>query len=399
MIPSPRHAICLTTAVFLAASLAAALPSLAADESAAPIPVPSTITASDVRPHIEFLAHPDRMGRQGAGLAAAAGYIENWFRDHKLTPLFEGSYRQAIPDGQTPAGALGTNLGAVIPGSDPAVRDEIILITAHYDHLGKRNGVIYPGADDNASSVAMLLESARQIAAMPVKPRRTVAFVAFDLEERLLHGSRWFAAHPPWDIHRIRLFITADLIGRSLGNLDLPAVFVMGSERSTKAREILDRLQPPAGLEIARLGADLVGTRSDYGPFRDFRIPFLFFSTGEHPDYHTPRDTPDRIDYPKCASISNVILTTALEAANADAAPVWIRDPAPDIEEVKALARVTRLLLDADGAGTPRLSDLQRAFIEQVHAKTSFMARRGTVTAEERVWVVRAAQWLMISVF
>jgi len=375
-----------------------------ADEAAPKIVVPAAILAADVRPHIEYLAHPDRQGRQGAGLAASADYIETRFRELKLEPLFLGkNFRQAIPDGASAPGAppIGTNLGAMLSGRDPALRDEFILVTAHYDHLGTRRGVVYPGADDNASGVAMMLECARQFASLPERPRRTICFVAFDLEERLLYGSRWFAAHPPWDIHQIKLFITADMLGRAIGDLPFPAVFVLGSERSDEVRGILDRLQPPPELELARIGADIVGTRSDYGPFRDYRIPFLFFSTGEHPDYHTPRDTADRIDFDKVARASNVILTIARTAADLDQAPRWQPDPPRDLEEVRTLLRVTDLVLQGDAAGTAavRLSDLQRAFVAQVNSKSRYILKRGSISGEERLWLSRAAQVLMYSLF
>ena len=363
------------------------------------IVVPSSIRPDEIRPHVEYLAHPDRLGRQGPGLAAAATYIEEHFRKLSLQPLFGNSFRQEIPDSDPMAAALGTNLGAILPGSDPALRDEYILVTAHYDHLGVRRGVVYPGADDNATGVAMMLECARQLAEAPARPRRSIVFIAFDLEERLLYGSRWFAAHPPWDIRRIKLFITADMLGRSLGDLPLPAVFVIGSERSDEVRRILDRIRPPEGLELARIGGDIVGTRSDYGPFRDYRIPFLFFSTGEHPDYHTPRDTPDRVDFAKCARISNVILATTRAAADADGTPRWESDPPRDLGEVAAILRVTDLLLEAELSDQRRMSDLQRAFVTQVNSKTRFIVRRGRISGEERLWLARAAQILLYSMF
>ena len=385
---------------------AIALAEAAAETPPSKLVVPSVIGAENVRPHIEFLAHPDRQGRQGAGLAASADYIEARFRELKLQPLFGTSFRQTIPDGSASdatgsAKPLGANLGAMLPGSDDSLRNEFILVTAHYDHLGVRRGVVYPGADDNASGVAMTLECARQFAALPQRPRRTICFVAFDLEERLLYGSRWFAAHPPWDIHQVKLFITADMLGRSLGDLPLSAVFVLGSERSDAVRGILDRLQPPPELELARIGADIVGTRSDYGPFRDYKIPFLFFSSGEHPDYHTPRDTADKIDFAKVARVSNVVFTIARTAADADDAPRWQPDPPRDMEEVRTLLRVTDLVLQEDAAGKSkvRISDLQRAFITQVNSKCRYMVKRGSISGEERLWLARAAQVLMFSLF
>jgi len=73
----------------------------------------------------------------------------------------------------------------------------------------------------------------------------------------------------------------------------------LGSETSPRLRKVVEEMKPEKGLTVGRLGADLIGTRSDYGPFRDRKVPFLFFSTGQHPDYHKPSDTPDKIDYEK----------------------------------------------------------------------------------------------------
>ncbi len=100
--------------------------------------------------------------------------------------------------------------------------------------------------------------------------------------------------------------------------------------------ELLDRVGRPRGLNIARMGVDLIGTRSDYGPFRDRKIPFLFFSTGEHPDYHKPTDTADKIDYEQVARVSSLVLKVTSEAANATR-PEWIADVQPQVAEVQAV--------------------------------------------------------------
>lgn len=368
------------------------------------IPVPRVIRSAPLRQHVEYLAGSQLKGRGAPeDRQAAAMFLVGQFQKLKLDPLFEGGFIQDVPGAQREDGTIpiwGHNVGAVIPGSDPAVSSQIIILGAHFDHLGQRNEKIFPGADDNASSVAMMLEVAHQLATAPgKKPRRTIAFVGFDLEERLLWGSRWFAAHPPWKLSQVKLFITADLLGRSLGDLPFPAVFVMGSESGTGLTPLLKNLNPPPGLELARLGADLVGTRSDYGPFRDEQIPFLFFSTGEHPDYHTPRDTPDRLDYEKLASISNVILEVVKHTAESNSPPEWIAKPDPDLEEARTVHRITELLEAADLKGTRKLTQLQRFVVTQARTKTTQILNKGTLTADERAWLIRSAQALLFTVF
>ena len=389
------------------ALLLASVPNLSAESPATTTTARSaktqTIIEADVRPHIEYLASPELRGRSGYGSILAAKYIRNHFERCGLKPLFEGdSYFQPIPGPDREElrdSFIGRNIGGVIPGSDPNLRNEYVIISAHYDHLGERGDKIYAGADDNASGVSMLLEVAKQMAGSAVAPRRSVVFVAFDLEEHMLWGSRWFAAHTPWPIEQVKLFITADMIGRSLGNLPLPTVFVMGSEHAPQVKAALDRAGQPKGLEVARLGIDLIGPipRSDYGPFRELKVPFLFFSTGEHPDYHTPRDTPERIEYNKVAGVSSLVLKLSTDIANTNEAPVWTDEVTPDLEEVRSLHRITTLLLQ-DNDEHP-LNNLQRFIISGAQSKTNQIIERGDVTSVERTYLISIAQVLMLSVF
>jgi hypothetical protein len=294
---------------------------------------------------------------------------------------------------------VGANLGAYLPASDPACADEWIVLNAHYDHLGVRGGVVYLGADDNASGVSMLLESARQLATSSLKPRRNVAFVAFDLEEQLLWGSRWFVAHPPCELEQIKFCITADLLGRSLGDLPFRSVFIMGSEHVPELRSAIRGCNPSGALELNLLGTDLVGTRSDYGPFRDEKIPYLFFSTGEHPDYHTPRDTPDKLDYDKLGEISTLMARLTQSLATMEQVPTWQRNDPADMLDAATVHRVSEMLLQADGQGKVKLSGLQRAFVTQVESRTAYAMRKGKMSPDEHVWLIRAAQFMLLSIF
>jgi hypothetical protein len=361
----------------------------------------SPIAPGDVRPHIEYLASNELRGRSGKEARLAAEYVKKQFIASHLEPLFEKeSYFQEIPgpaDDDGTQSIIGQNIGGWIRGSDPGLRKEFIIVSAHYDHLGARDGKVYRGADDNASGVAMMLEVARRISGANSKPRRSIVFVGFDLEERMLWGSRWFAAHPPWPLTQVKLFMTADMIGRSLGNLPLPTVFVLGSEHSPRVRKALDRVGTPPGLEVARLGIDLVGTRSDYGPFRDRSVPFLFFSTGEHPDYHTAADVPSRIDYEKVAAVSGLVMQLCLHVGDAEQAPEWSNPTGTDLEEARALNRISTLLLAADG--DQKLSGVQRLLVSQAEVQTKQILERGKMTPGERTWLVRTAQLMLLSVF
>lgn len=379
----------------------------AADQPADSTQTPSfhgPVRAGDVEPHVRFLADPRLEGRGGErGKRLARNYLIQQYAAWGLKPLFgPDRFTQAIAgpiDDQGRRTVRGHNVGAWLPGSDPELRKEFIIVSAHYDHLGIRGGRVYPGADDNASSMAMVLETARQLATAAQPPRRSVVFLNFDLEENMLWGSRWFTAHPPWPLEQVKLFITADLLGRSLGDLPMQTVFVIGSERAPSLRDAIAQAGTPQGLQVRRLGADLIGTRSDYGPFRDREIPFLFFSTGEHPDYHTTRDTADRINYEKLANISSLVLGTVQRVANQDQPPQWTTSVTPDIEEVKTIHDITTKILAADETGALDLGSVQRFFVSNIHTKVGSILERGELRPDERPWLVRSAQFLLISVF
>lgn len=359
------------------------------------------VTAAQVRPHVETLASPEYRGRRGPDAFRAAQYLVARFREAKLKPLFPDSrFDQRIPgdsDKEEGAHIVGVNVGGWIEGSDPALKDEYVVIGVHHDHLGVRDGEIYAGADDNATGVAMMLEMARVMSTLPTPPKRSVVFVGFDLEEHLLWGSRWFVAHPPWPLKQVKLFMTADMIGRSLGDLPFPVVFVMGSEHSPAIRDTLDRSVRPQEVEIARLGIDLVGTRSDYGPFRDRQIPFLFFSTGQHPDYHSPNDLPSKVNYEKVAAVTNLAARITRSVADAADSPVWTDEVPLTLDEPLAMERISTLLLETD-ADKP-LTDVQRYMVSTVRNRTRRILEKGSMTADDRTWLTRMSQLMLLSVF
>jgi hypothetical protein len=363
--------------------------------------ISEAITPAELKAHVYRLASPEFRGRRGPGAVRAAEHIGNLFKRAGLAPSFGDSYFQDIPslltngsDGRSTF--VGRNVGAVLPGSDPALRDEWIVLSAHYDHLGDVDDTLFPGADDNASGVAMLIEVAEAFALQKNKPKRTIVFVAFDLEERMLQGSAYFAAHPPRRFNRLKAFLTADLIGRSMANVMTETVYVLGSEVSPQLRRAVNDVKPD-GLTVGRLGSDLVGTRSDYGPFRDRRVPFLFFTTGVHPDYHKPTDLPDRVDYEKLARISRWIHDLTERLADESVPPAWEPSSGSDLDEARTvLALLTRVL---ERPETVRLSDEKRSSVQSARDRLAAIIARGTVNSDERSWLVRTAWTLILNVF
>lgn len=374
----------------------------AALSSAAETELSPDIHLHELRAHVYRLASPEFLGRRGPGAARTARHLADAFQRLGLKPAFSDSYYQPIPEllteGTNKASIIGRNVGAILPGSDPKLKDEWILLSAHFDHLGQRGKVLYPGADDNATGVAMLLEVAEYFALSKDKPRRTIAFISFDQEETGLRGSMYFAAHSPLPFRHLKAFLTADMLGRSMANVMNEYVFVLGSERSTHLRHLIEKTPPPQGLTIGRLGADLIGTRSDYGPFRDRNVPFLFFSTGQHPDYHSPSDLPERIDYRKLQRISVYIRDITKRLANEDAAPSWNDNPLPpDLEEIRTVAvLVNRVLRRPD---LYPLAEKKRELVQRVQKRLSTILEKGKVAAEDRSWLMWNARLLLITVF
>jgi hypothetical protein len=175
-------------------------------------------------------------------------------------------------------------------------------------------------------------------------------------------------------------------------------VFALGSERSARLRQLVREVRPPEGLKVGRLGVDLIGTRSDYGPFRDRKVPFLFFSTGQHPDYHQPTDLPDRIDYAKLRRASVWIADLFQRLADDDAAPDWDdREPATDLDEIRTVLVLVRRVL-----GRPDvvpLTPAKREMVGGVQGRLDRIVRSGSVTAEDRSWLLWSARLLLATVF
>lgn len=362
--------------------------------AAADCPEPDEVRLKE---HVTTLASPAFMGRRAEGARKAAAYIVDAFQTLKLEPLFDGKWEQPIP-GREPGQITGQNVGAILRGVDPKLRDEWVIVSAHFDHLGVRGGVLYPGADDNASAVAMMLEIARTMTQAPEKPKRSLMFIGFDLEEIGLFGSRYFVEHSPVPLDRVTLFITADMIGRSLGGVCKQHVFVMGSEHAPGMRPWITESARGRPVSVGLLGSDLlILNRSDYGPFRAKRIPYLFFSTGENPLYHTPGDVAETVDYPKLTAISRVIHGVVKKAANEETSPKWNSAPDHPLQEALTIREVMRCLLDH--REELKIGAAQVALMSNSVRNVDAIEARGTITAAERNVLVQVARIVLATVF
>ncbi len=202
----------------------------------------------------------------------------------------------------------GANVLAPIPGD----YDRWVIVAAHYDHLGRAGGDTYPGADDNAAAVAILIDVAN--AMVRSKPSgRGILFAAFDAEEpphfrTEAMGSEHFARHPTIPLDKIDMMVCMDLVGHAIGGEGTPeavanSVFALGAERSEGTGAIVDGLATAVpGAYIRRVDAEVIPPLSDYDAFWRRDVPFMLLTNGRSSRYHTPEDTPEHLDYTKMAA-------------------------------------------------------------------------------------------------
>jgi peptidase M28-like protein len=349
-----------------------------------------------LRQVVELLASPEFGGRSGAGGDKSVAYLTEQFHRLKLEGLFGGEYLQVIP-GNEPGTRIGRNVGAMLRGADPRLREQWVIVAAHFDHLGIRGGKLFPGADDNASGVAMMLEVARCVVQAPTPPKRSIMFIGFDLEEAGLFGSRYFVAHPPVPLDRIALFVTADMIGRALAGVCDEHVFVLGTEHSPGLRPWIEEAGRGRPVSIGLLGADLLLlNRSDYGPFRSKSIPFLFFTTGENPRYHTPQDTAETLDYPKMTAIAQVIHQVVRKSLAAPDLPRWQTVPDNPMAEAVTIRNVLQIL--AKNSERLKIGVAQRFVINNTLRLLDDIVSRGKITPDERSRVIQGARVVLFTV-
>lgn len=236
------------------------------------------------------------------------------------------------------------NVLAKIEGSDPRLKDEWIVVCAHYDHNGADGAQIFNGADDDGSGTVGLLEIAEAYALAARdgrRPRRSVLFAAWNSEERGLLGAWAYADEPLVPRDRIAAVLNMDMIGRNEevpeggGNrfrgLDLQtaesnqnAVNVIGTTRSADMKAAVQKANTTIGLDLRFRYDNNVSNlmrRSDHWPFLQYGVPALWFHTGLHPDYHTVYDRPEKINYDKMEKVSRLVYQMSWDLAQQDARP------------------------------------------------------------------------------
>ena len=276
------------------------------------LPVPAwaqtTPEAYTLLADVRYLASDELAGRSigSAGADSAAEYIARRFAAAGLQPSSQGWFQQFKVSRDAPAVAqlhlgevTGRNVIGVLPGRDPALRNEIVIVGAHYDHLGMGgagSGALDPdvtnqvhnGADDNASGAAALIHIASRLALQP--PARTVVFIAFSGEELGLLGSAWYVKNPLYPLSATLAMVNMDMVGR----LKNRRLVIYGVETAREFPALLDSLNWYAGFDLKKQG-DGYGP-SDQSSFYSAKRPVLHVFTDLHEDYHRTSDDWNKIN-------------------------------------------------------------------------------------------------------
>ena len=221
------------------------------------------------------------------------------------------------------------NVVGMIEGSDPALKKDVVVFSAHFDHLGVgAGGAIYHGADDNASGTSMVMDLAHAFAVNPAKPRCSLLFLTVSGEEKGLLGSSYYTSHPAVPLERTVADFNTDMIGRMdsahQASGSGPYTYLIGSDKISTE---LDSIVRVADSESNNIGLDYeydndrdpnqFYKRSDHYNFAKHGVPIAFFFTGVHADYHRPTDTVDKILFDRIVKIGQVVYYAGWMTANA----------------------------------------------------------------------------------
>lgn len=273
-----------------------------------------------------------------AGADSAAAYVARRFAQIGLQPAPGGWFQPFTISKDAPAvqhaglGDInGKNVVGIVPGKDPVLRNETVIVGAHYDHLGlggfgaldapDSTGRVHNGADDNASGTAALLAIAARIQANP--PARTVVFIAFSGEELGLLGSDWYVKHPLYPLSATEAMLNLDMVGR----LTSDKLIVYGTGTATEFPALLDSLNWYAKFDL-RPQPEGYGP-SDQTSFYAAKVPVLHFFTDLHGDYHRSTDDWDKINAPGLIRVADFAAAMVTALGNRPGRLTFVDVPPP----------------------------------------------------------------------
>lgn len=301
----------------------------------------ATITSADLAARVAVIADDSMMGRwtPSPELVETAGYLAAELSGNGLQPAGTDERTECTARGieatlcpyvqwffAAPEDAESTlNVIARLPGSDPLLRAEHLVIGAHFDHIGVGGPIagdsIFNGADDNGSGTSAVLELAEAFADLDVAPARSILFVLFSGEERGLLGSKYYTSSEEAPIGDVVAMINLDMIGRNWTDT-VAAVFQLDSDIFERADRVA-AAHPELDMNLLTdpwPGENLVA-RSDQAPFLQYGIPVLFLTSGLHEDYHRRSDEADRLNYEKTARLTRLVFWIGWEFAQAPEPP------------------------------------------------------------------------------
>lgn len=205
------------------------------------------------------------------------------------------------------------NIVAKVRGSDPQLQQEVVIVGAHYDHMGKDNrGRVFGGADDNASGTAGVLELARAFENLKQKPKRTIVFILFTAEEKGLLGSRFYVENPLFPLEKTVAMINLDMIGRN----DVDQMSLIGRYQYPKLFKIIDTSNRESVNFDLNFAVEEFIRQSDHFPFMRKDVPTVFFNSGMHDQLHRPEDTADRIIPEKAQKVAQLVFLSLWKIAD-----------------------------------------------------------------------------------
>lgn len=257
--------------------------------------------------HIYTLASDSMRGRNAGSIEnhQAAMYIENQFKEIGLQTFIDSTYFQPFLIFKD---IKCQNVIGVIEGNDVELKNEYIVIGAHFDHIGcnfdNDSIMVYNGADDNASGTAALIELARSLKAKEGTFKRTILFVAFDAEEKGLYGSNFLSTQIPAE--KVKLMISMDMIGYLKQSKKL---YLKGVATIKDGRKTINNILLPNGLilDLDNFETSMIGS-TDTDPFAKLKIPTLHVTTGLKSPYHKPEDDAEKIDYVGLSTVTEFMI-------------------------------------------------------------------------------------------
>lgn len=291
----------------------------------------NTITSEDLKKHLLKLTSKEFEGRKTGekGQKIAAKYIADYYKSLEFeAAISEGQYYQTIPkeffNGESKDAS--ENVLAFIYGTEKP--EEIIVISAHYDHLGKKEEVIFNGADDNGSGTSALLEIAEAFQKAVLEgegPKRSILFLNLTGEEEGLYGSKYYTSHPVFPLKNTIVNLNIDMVGRvDERHKDNPNfVYLIGADKLSQELHLISEAvnKKYIQLELDYKYNDVEDPnryyyRSDHYNFAKNGIPIIFYFNGTHKDYHKETDTEDKINYEILTKRAQLVFLTAWEIAN-----------------------------------------------------------------------------------